>query len=114
MPAVGLADRSVERLLMQVIDAPAVLSARVPRGEPRPARRRTVSAAVMERHDLDVEMVQTALDVDVLDARVGELHVPVGVRQVMLVGPFPNLRLVAVGPAVAIGAATVPLLEELL
>lgn len=57
-------------------------------------------AAVVECHDLDIEIVQTAIDIDVLDARIGELHVPVGVRQVVLAGPFPNLGVVAIGPAV--------------
>src|SRR6266540_4216061 len=43
-----------------------------------------------------------------------ELHVPVGVRQVVIVGPFLDLRIVAIGPAVVVGASTIAFLQELL
>jgi hypothetical protein len=47
-----------------------------------------MSAAIVERHDLDVQVVQTAINIDVLDARIRELHVSVGVRQIMLARPI--------------------------
>ena len=71
-------------------------------------------AAVVERDDLDIQMVQAAVGIDVLDARIRELHVPIGVGQVVLGCPFSNLGFVAIRPAVTVGAAAIPLLEELL
>ena len=68
----------------------------------------------MERHDFDVDVIQAAVDIDILDARIREMHVPVEVRQVVFARPFLNLRLTAIGPAIAIGTTSIPLLQELL
>ena len=71
-------------------------------------------ASIVRRHDLDVERVVAAVDV-VLDPHVGELDVPLVVtRQVVLPRPGLDLQRVAVGPAIAVVAVAVPLLQELL
>jgi hypothetical protein len=41
-----------------------------------------------------------------------ELHVPVGVLQVVVVSPVPNLGGVAIGAAVTVGTAAIVLLQE--
>jgi hypothetical protein len=41
----------------------------------------------MQGDDLNVHVIQAAIDVHVLDARIREVHVPVVVREVVLVRP---------------------------
>ena len=50
----------------------------------------------------------------VLDARVGELDVPVLVRQFVFDGPAVDLVRRSIGPAVAVGSTAIALLQELL
>ena len=93
---------------------PPPLRAREVEREAGTGLRRGVRASIVRRHDLDVERVVAAVDV-VLDPDVGELHVPLVVtRQVVLARPALDLQRVAVGPAVAVVAVAVPLLQELL
>ena len=71
-------------------------------------------AGVMNRHDLDVQLVPATVRFLVLDTRIRELHVPVEAGQVVLTPPFFDLRLVAIGTAIAVSTATIPLLQKLL
>jgi hypothetical protein len=71
-----------------------------------------VSAAVVQRLDLDVERSEMAVAVLVLDARVGELDVSVIVRELVLDGPTVDLLGSSIGPAVAVRLATIALLQE--
>jgi len=61
---------------------------------------------------LEILLTRTAIAVLVLDACVGEVHVPVVIRQAVLARPEGNLVRFAVGPAVAVLAPAVPLVEE--
>jgi hypothetical protein len=72
-----------------------------------------VSAAVVRREQLDVLVAFAPIDL-VLDAVVGKVHLAVEERQVVLSRPVADLVLVAVGPAVAVGAIAVGLLQKLL
>src|SRR5512144_2345977 len=82
--------------------------------EPRTRDGARVRAAVVVGHDLEVLVTRTAVAVVVLDACVGEVHMPVVVRQVVLARPARNLVRVAVRPTVAVLAPAVPLVEEAL
>ena len=72
-----------------------------------------VSAAVVRREQLDVLVMFPAIDL-VLDAVVGEMHLAIEVRQVVLARPVADLVLVAAGSAVAVRAVAVVVLQELL
>jgi hypothetical protein len=65
-----------------------------------------MGAAVVLSEQLDVLAVLPPVDL-VLDAIVREVDLPIEVRQVVLVGPPPDLVLVPVRPAVAVGAPSV-------
>ena len=71
-----------------------------------------MSAAVVQSDDLDVDVIETTVTVDVLDACVREMHMPVEVGQLALSRPIRNLRLNAIWPPIAIRTAAVPLLQE--
>jgi hypothetical protein len=73
----------------------------------------SMGAAVVFREQLDVLMVLASVDL-VLDGVVREVDLPVEVRQIVIPPPFTNLVLVAVWPPVAVGPASVVLLQELL
>ena len=73
-----------------------------------------MSAAVVQRLDLDVERSEVPVAVLVLDARVGKLDVAVVVRELVLDGPTMDLFRRSIGPSVALGLATIALLQELL
>ena len=73
-----------------------------------------MSAAVVQRLDLDVERVFAAVAVLVVDARVGELDVTVVLRELVLDGPTIDLVGRSIGPSVAVGLAAIALLQELL
>ena len=72
-----------------------------------------MGAAVVRREQLDVFVAFPPIEL-VLDAIVGEVHLAVEIRQVVLARPVADLGLFPVGPAVAIGAIAVVLLQELL
>ena len=61
-----------------------------------------MSAAVVQRLDLDIERSEMAVPLLVLDARVWELDVAVVVRQLVLDGPAMDLLRRSIGPAVAV------------
>ena len=61
-----------------------------------------MSAAVVQRLDLDVERSEMPVAVLVLDARVGELDVAVVVRELVLDGPTMDLFRRSIGPSVAL------------
>ena len=67
----------------------------------------------MLREQLDVLMVFAPVHL-VLDAVIGEVNLPVEIRQVVLARPLANLVLVAVRAAVAVRPAAVVFLKELL
>ena len=66
----------------------------------------------MQSDDLDVDVIETTVTVDVLDACVREMHMPVEVGQVALSRPIRNLRFIAIWPAVAVCTTAIPLLQE--
>src|SRR5438094_587132 len=68
----------------------------------------------MERHHLEVDVVEAAVTVDVLDARIGEMNVSVEVGQLALARPLFDLGKVSIRPTVAVGATAIALLQELL
>jgi hypothetical protein len=72
-----------------------------------------MSAAVMRREQLDVLVVFAAVNL-VLDAVVGEVHLAIEVRQVVLARPIADLVLAAVGSSVAVRSVAVVVLQELL
>ena len=73
-----------------------------------------MSAAVVQRLDLDVECSEMAVAVLVLNARIGELDVSVVVRELVLDGPTMDLFRRSIGSPIALGLAAIALLQELL
>ncbi len=67
----------------------------------------------MRREELDILMTFSAINL-ALDSVVGDMHLVVEVRQVVLARPVPHLVLVAAGSAVAVGVVAVVLLQEFL
>ena len=67
-------------------------------------------AAIVHGQNLDIHMVQAPVGIDVLDAGIRELHVPIGVGQVVFQCPFSDLGLVAIRPAIAVCTAAIVLL----
>ena len=61
-----------------------------------------MSAAVVQRLDLDVECSEMAVAVLVLNARIGELDVSVVIREFVLDGPTMDLFRRSIGPSVAL------------
>ena len=60
-----------------------------------------MSAAVVQRLNLDVECAEAPVAVLVLDARVWELDVAVVVRELVLDGPTMDLVGRSIGPSIA-------------
>ena len=79
--------------------------------ETRPRSTGRMGTAVVLREHLDVPVMVTAIDV-VLDAKVGEVHAIIEVRQFVVLRPSANLFVVAVRPPVTIGPVAVVVLEE--
>ena len=73
-----------------------------------------MGATVMLRHDLDVLEADVPVRIFVLDANVGEMHLVVEVRQVVLTRPSRDLGLAAVRAAVTVAIAAIALLEKAL
>jgi hypothetical protein len=73
-----------------------------------------VSAAVVQRLDLDVERAEVPVAILVFDAGVGKLDVSVVVRELVLDGPTMDLFGRSIGPSIAFWLATIALLQELL
>lgn len=67
----------------------------------------------MRREQLDVLVVFAAFYL-VLDAVIGEVHLAIEIRQVVLARPVADLVLAAIRSSVAIGAVAVVVLQELL
>src|SRR5258708_7624104 len=82
-------------------------------GEPGRHAAGRVCAPVVPGDDLDV-LVPVAAIHRVLDAEVWELTPAVAVRQIVIERPFCDLPVGSTGPAVAVGATAVVLLEPLL
>ena len=61
-----------------------------------------MSAAVVQRLDLDVERSEMPFAVLVFDAGVGKLDVAIVVRQLVLYGPAMDLFWRSIGPSVAL------------
>src|SRR5204863_194639 len=61
---------------------------------------------------LHIVVLPSAVWRRVLDAEIREVDVPIEVRQVVLASPFSDLFGAPIRPAVAVGAVTVPLLQE--
>ncbi len=66
----------------------------------------------MQGLDLDVLPPSLAVDIPVLDACVRELNVTVVLRQVVLLSPEMNLFRCSIGASIAVGLASIPLMEE--
>ena len=50
-----------------------------------------MSAAVVKRHDFDVDVIETAVLVEILNTCVREMHMPVEVGQLALARPISDL-----------------------
>ena len=84
-------------------------------GEVKPEARtrlcRCVRTAIVGRHDLDIQGVVACIDVD--DAHVRELHVPLVVAwKFVLPRPLLDLERIAVRPAIAVDAISVSFLQD--
>ncbi len=73
-----------------------------------------MGAAVVDGGDLHVLLPGAPVNVLVLDAHVGEMHLLVEVRQVVLDRPQRDLLGIPIRPPVTVGAALIPLLQEAL
>ena len=71
-----------------------------------------MGAAIVGGHDLDVLVTRPAVAVLVLDTRIGEVHVSVVVRQVVLSRPPRDLLGLAIRPTVAVLLAAIALVQE--
>ena len=71
-----------------------------------------MGAAIVRGHNLDIFVPTPAIAVLVLDADIGEVHVPVVVRQLVLPRPPRDLLRLAIRPAVAVLLAAIALVEE--
>lgn len=68
----------------------------------------------MQRLDLDVERAKMPVALLVLDARVGELDVPILLGQVVLDGPAMDLLRRSIGSPIAVRLAAIAFLQKLL
>jgi hypothetical protein len=73
----------------------------------------SVRAAVVRGEEFNVLVKFPAINL-VLDSVVGKMHVVVEVRQVVIACPAVDLVLITTGPAVAVGAVAIVLLQEFL
>jgi hypothetical protein len=73
-----------------------------------------MSPAIVDSQHLDVHVVMTAVDVLVFDAHVGEMHLVIEVRKVVLVSPFLDLVRLAIGPAVSLLVVAIPFVQPAL
>src|SRR5688500_1104291 len=82
------------------------------RGESASCSGRPMVAAVVLRHDLDVLEADLAVGIFILDSQIGEMHLVVEVRQVVLTRPSRYLGIAPVRTAVAVAIAAIALLEK--
>jgi hypothetical protein len=71
-----------------------------------------MGAAVVRREDLDVLDVAPAVRPEELDLEIRKLDSSIGVREIVILSPSAHVVAVAPGSAVAVGPASVRLLEE--
>ena len=71
-----------------------------------------VSAPVVRREEFDILVKFPAVDL-VLDSVVGEMHLVLEVRQIVIARPVADLVLISAGSAVTVGAVAVVVLQEL-
>ncbi|HEY7291666.1 MAG TPA: hypothetical protein VH583_17650 [Vicinamibacterales bacterium] len=71
-------------------------------------------AAIVERCDLDVLDVTTTVRPLVFQSEIGEVHVAVEERQVMLMRPLLDLSRISVWTSVGIGPVAISVVKELL
>ena len=67
----------------------------------------------MDRQDLDVQMIVTAITILVFDPQIGEVHVAIEVGQIVLVRPRFDFLFITIRMAVSIRATAVALLQPL-
>ena len=65
----------------------------------------------MHRHHLDIAVIVPPVELLVFDAQVGEVHLLIEVREVVLARPLLDLVLVAIGAPVAVPAIPVALVQ---
>jgi hypothetical protein len=80
-------------------------------GEARASRGSAVCATVVLRRDFDIYVILAAVDIAIFDAAVREVHLPVEVRQVMVVRPLIDLACVTIRPSIRVRPAPVALVE---
>ena len=68
----------------------------------------------MLRRDLDIVVVPAPAGFLVFDAQIGEVHLVIEVRQVVLARPFADLVVGPIGVSVVIGTVAIALVEPLL
>src|SRR5436190_14288222 len=79
--------------------------------EARPRHAGGVRTAIVLRRDLDVLVVLATVRVAIFDAEVGEVHLLVKVREVVLGRPFPDLLVGPIRMAVVVGAVPIALVQ---
>ena len=70
--------------------------------------------AIVCRDDLDVLMIFPTVKLPIFDAQIRKMDLVVEVRQLVLVGPFPDLVIGPIGVAVVVLAVTITLMEPAL
>lgn len=73
-----------------------------------------MGAAIVLGDHLEVVVIPTAVRFLVLDADIGEMHLAVEVREVMVESPLADFVVSAVRVAVVVGTVTVALVQPLL
>jgi hypothetical protein len=73
-----------------------------------------VRAAVVLGGHLDVRVVFAAVPVAIFDAQIREMHFVIEVREVVFVGPFPDLVVGPIRVSVIVIAVAIPLMEPAL
>src|SRR5713226_8626422 len=82
--------------------------------EARLRHARRVSPAIVLGRDLDVLVIFVSVPVPIFDAQVGEVHLLIEVRQIVVVRPLADLLVGSIGVAIVVGPITIALVEPTL
>jgi hypothetical protein len=73
-----------------------------------------VRAAIVGRDDLDILVVFPAIAVPIFDAQIRKMDLVIEIREVVFVGPFPDLGLGPIRVAVVVVVLAIALMEPAL
>ena len=71
-------------------------------------------ASIVDGYDLDILMIAAPVELLVFDAQIRKMHLLVEVREVVVVGPFLDLRWLAIRPPISVVAVGIPFVQPLL